>query len=185
MVLEFLAENFEEVIVMDDNHIHSRWLRHIAKALTPDLHFLLTHPYDYLVSGLPNVKRASQTTTNKFAEEIGWFYQLGDAVFTHAELSSAVEFRTARKAQEYLKKWAPIFGMGPIRFVAQAHNHKLGIYHDYDSAIAFTGCMLSLDAVRYSMAATATGSPPIAGYLVLVQENGVTDLVDTRVVRMK
>lgn len=184
-VLEELAKNFEEVIIMDDNHIHSRWLRHISKALTPDLHFLLTHPYDYLVKGLPNVKRASATSSFQYAEDIGWFYQQGDAVFTHAELSSAVEFRTARKAQEYLKKWAPVFGLGSIKFVAQAHNHKLGIYHDYDSAVAYTGCMLSMEAVRYSMAATAVGSPPIAGYLILVQENGVTDLVETRVVRMK
>lgn len=184
ILLEYLASKFPEVVLLDDNHVHSRWQRYVSKVLTPDLHFLTIHPYDFLTAGIPNVVRAKATHTFEHKDELGWFYVIGDAVIAHAESHSAVEMRPARKVEEFVRKWGPIFGLPQIRFVAQAHNHKLGMYHDLDSAVAMTGCIVSLEGLTYSMGPELKGSPPIHGYVVLVQENGRTNLEETNVVRL-
>jgi ribosomal protein L18E len=182
--LEIFSADFEEVVLMDDNHISRRWNDHLADTWRPDLHFLAMHPYDYITAGLENVTRAGVTQMHNFSDETGWFYQQGDAVFTHAELHTANPFAITAKIKSWLNEWKRHFNMGDIRLVGQAHNHNVGVLHSDDGMQLFTGCMLSLDAVRYSMSAKCAGKPPVLGYVVLNQKNGVTDLEKTRVQRL-
>lgn len=182
VVLEFLAKNFGEVILLDDNHVHSRWERYISKVLTPDLQFLTIHPYDFLIAGLKNVKRVK---SEYHIEEFGWMFVLGDAVITHAETTSSVDMRPARRVEEFVKKWSYTLGLPEIRFVAQAHNHRLGIVYDSNSAVCHTGCFVGIDGLKYAMKAEIKYSPPIHGYTVLTQVDGVTDLSETYVMKLQ
>lgn len=185
VLLEYLASKFPEVVLLDDNHVHSRWGRYISKVLTPDLHFLTIHPYDFLTAGIPNVVRAKATHSFEHRDEIGWFYVFGDAVIAHAEVSSAVDMKPARKVEEFVRKWRPVLELPEIRFVMQAHCHRLGIVHETDSAVAMTGCMVTLEGLTYSMSAELKGHPPTHGYVVVVQDkNGKTILEECQVVKL-
>ena len=187
--LEVWSADFDEVVIVDDNHVDSRLTRYKAQNLAPDVQFLLQHPYDLLCAGLPNVKRASSVNelgpaAEEFKKEFGWFYKLGDAVFTHAEKHSANEFKMLRDIRDWLVKWEPVLQLGKIRLVGQAHNHNVGYLHEADCMLLFTGCMVGLGGLTYSMSAKCAGKPPIHGYVVLVQENGVTNLEKTYVQRI-
>jgi hypothetical protein len=184
LLLEYLASEFPEVVLVDDNHVHSRWQKLLGTVLSPDLHFLTVHPYDYLTAGLENVVRAGNTIPSELGKEFGWLYNIGDAVIAHSEVSSSQEMKSVRATQAFVNKWRPVLNIPEIKFVAQSHVHKLAMYHDYDSAVALTGCMVSLEGLKYSMGAKAAGGPPIHGYIVLVQEDGKTNLEETKVVRL-
>lgn len=186
VVLEYLCSIFPEVVLTDDNHVHSRWQKYIAKNLRADLHFLTIHPYDFMTAGL-NVVRAKTTHEEfckEFSDEFGWMYRQGDAYFAHAEISTTDEFRTAKRVKEFIDKWRPVWGWPEPRLVGQAHTHNSGMLHGTDMMYVLTGCTLSLEAVRYSMGAAAQGKPPIHGYVVLVQEEGRTCLEESRSVRI-
>lgn len=190
-LLEMFSADFPDGVIMtDDNHVHSRWQNYIAKTWRADLHFLAMHPYDYMTAGLTNVTRSNSMNdlgpmAEEFRKEFGWFAKIGDALFTHAEKHSANEFKMVRDIGEWFRKWEPILNLGPIRVIGQAHNHNVGMLHEADRILCFTGCMVGLGGLTYSMSAKAAGSPPCHGYVLLVQdENGVTDIEETRVVRL-
>jgi hypothetical protein len=189
-LLEMMAADFAEVILMDDNHVHRRWQDYIADRMRPDLHFLTLHPYDYMCSGLPNVKRANSANqlgdlAEPFRKQFGWFYKQGDAVFTHSEKHSANENKMLRDIADWFRKWEPILQLGEIRVLGQAHNHNVGMIHEADRILLFTGCLVSLEGLTYSMSAKCAGSPPCHGYVLLVQdEHGRTDIEKTRPVRI-
>lgn len=183
-IAELLDSAFPEVIYTDDNHVHGRMQRLLAKVMTPDLHFLVQHPYDLLLKNLPNSKRAKAYHTSEYGEDIGWFHVQGDSVIAHAESSSGIDLKATRQLESWLNKWSPILGLPKIRFIAQGHVHRLSITYDADSAVCQTGCMTSMEALRYSLTPELKGHPPSHGYVVLVQKNGVTDLNKTHVVKL-
>jgi len=183
LVLEYLASKFNEVVLLDDNHISSRWSKFISNTVTPDLFFLTVHPYDYLCAGLPNVIRAGNTF-EKFQEQVGWMYVIGDCVIAHGEVSSVVEMKPVRRVQEYYGKWRHALNLPEGRVFIQGHNHSCGLFHDTDGAVIFPGALVSLDGVHYAMGPEMRGRPPIPGYCVIVQEDGKTILEEIIVKRV-
>lgn len=181
MQLELLSAEFDEVWITDDNHVHSRAERMLGFKIPPDLHFLFNHPYDLLCAGLPNVRRSSELTAlrTKYHKEFGWLHILGeDCVMAHGEVSG-MDFAAVRKVQKFANNWKRHLGIKEVRCVVEAHTHQTGQYHDDDCLLMYSGCLVDLEGITYSMSAKACGGPPRNGYCVIVQENGRTNLEES------
>lgn len=181
-LLEKFCKQFEEVYLLDDNHVHDRWRRFLGNNVAPDLHFLMTHPYDYMCNGLNNVIR-SGNLHEEFKDEISHCMFLGDAMFSHGFVSGK-DGASVRTVREWYNKWKPAFNFPDARVFLHGHQHKLGINFDFDSAIIQTGTLANLDGLRYSMEGHLKGNPPIWGCTILTQIDGVTDLSTIKVLKL-
>ena len=181
-VLEYISSLYDEVYLLDDNHVDARWKRFLGLDVQPDLHFLMTHPYDFLCKGLTNVIRAKDTF-NKYGEDIGHCLVLGDALFSHGFVSGK-DGGSARKVEQWYSKWAPLLELPPVRVTVHAHSHGLGINYGYDSAVIQNGCFASMEGLKYSLEGQLKSSPPCYGYSVVTQYNGKTDFSETNVYKL-
>lgn len=185
-LLEKFSEEFDEVYMLDDNHVHDRWRRFLGNNIAPDLHFLLTHPYDYMCHGLSNVVRSGQMLPKEcvgFEQELSHVLFLGDALFSHGFVSGN-DGASVRTVQNWYRKWKPAFNLPAAKVFLHGHTHKLGVQYDYDSAIIQTGTLANLEGLKYSMEGHLKGSPPIYGCVVLEQVDGVTELDSIRVFKL-
>lgn len=185
-ILEMLADKFELVYMLDDNHVHDRWRRFLGNNIAPDLHFLLTHPYDYMCHGLDNVVRSREMLPGEcrgFEEELSHCMFLGDAMFSHGFVSGK-DGASVRTVQGWYEKWKPAFNLPDARVFLHGHTHKLGIQYDYNSAIIQTGTLANLEGLKYSMEGHLKGSPPIHGCVILEQIDGVTQLDTIKVIKL-
>lgn len=181
-ILEQFCELFEVVYLLDDNHVSDRWRRLLGNMIPADLHFLMTHPYDYMCAGLDNVVRACDTHKD-FPDELGHFMILGDAMFSHGFVCGK-DGESVRKVQKWYHSWKDTLKLPKVRVFLHGHTHKLGINFDTDGAIIQTGTLASLEGLRYSMEGNLKYEPPVWGYTILEQNDGVTDLATIRVVKL-
>lgn len=185
-LLEKFSEEFEEVYMLDDNHVHDRWRRFLGNNIAPDLHFLLTHPYDYMCHGLSNVIRSGDmlpVECKGFEQELSHVLFLGDAMFSHGFVSGN-DGASVRTVQGWYRKWKPAFNLPSAKVFLHGHTHKLGVQYDYDSAIIQTGTLANLEGLKYSMEGHLKGSPPIYGCVVLNQVDGVTRMDSIKVLKL-
>jgi predicted phosphodiesterase len=185
-MLEMLARQFDAVYMLDDNHVHDRWRRFLGNNIAPDLHFLLTHPYDYMCHGLKNVVRSREMLPQEcrgFEEELSHCMFLGDAMFSHGFVSGK-DGGSVRTVQGWYRKWKPAFNLPDARVFLHGHTHALGVNFDYDSAIIQTGTLANLEGLKYSMEGHLKGNPPVYGCVILEQENGVTKLDTIKVIKL-
>jgi predicted phosphodiesterase len=175
VTMEYLSSKFKQVVILNDNHCHSRWMKKIQASFTPDLFFLIQHPYDYLVAGLDNVIRAGDTF-EQFQNEIGWFHIVGDMLLAHAEVSSVNELKPVRNVQNFYNKWKDCLNLPEVNVFVEGHVHKLGVYYEYSKALIYPGCFVSMDGLKYALNPELKGTAPSYGYVILTQENGKTDL---------
>jgi hypothetical protein len=182
--LEYFSSIFEHVYLIDDNHLHGRWQRWVAKNVAPDMQHLLMHPYDVIVRDLPNVEHVSRTYAN--GAKLGWFLVLGDAMICHAETHSGIPMRPVNKVSDWVDTWGKTLGLPEIRCCLLAHVHKIGSYilPGKDRLIMETGCMVSWEGVSYSMGPECKYKPIVQGVIHLIQENGRTDFNRTKFVYM-
>jgi len=185
-LLEKFSKEFDCVYMLDDNHVHDRWRRFLGNNIAPDLHFLLTHPYDYMCHGMLNVIRSGEMLPKEcvgFEQELSHVLFLGDALFSHGFVSGN-DGASVRTVQGWYSKWKPAFNLPAARVFLHGHTHKLGVQYDYDSAIIQTGTLANLEGLKYSMEAHLKGSPPIYGCVVLEQVDGVTQLDSIKVFKL-
>jgi hypothetical protein len=181
--IELLASSFD-LTVVKDNHVNSRLERRKARGFSPDTQFLVQDPYRLLLAGVDNARYSADTLKTQYNEEFGWLYILGDdCVMAHGEVSGQ-DMAPARKIQKFANEWKRHLGMKEVRCVIEAHVHKVGMIHDDDCVIGYSGCLVTLDGVKYSMGARAQGGPPKNGYAVVHQVNGRTDLEKTNFYRL-
>lgn len=181
-ILEQLREKFEIVYLLDDNHVHDRWRRWLGEKVPADRHFLMTHPYDYMVRGMDNVIRAGETHES-YPEELSHFLILGDVMFSHAFVSGK-DGESVRKVQSWYFKWKHTLNLDPVRVFAHGHVHSHTIQHEPDGAVIQIGCLASLEGLRYSMEGGLKYSPPVYGCLIFEQSEGVTDLNSIQLIRL-
>lgn len=180
-ILERLAEKFDTVYFLDDNHIHDRWRRWLGEKVPADRHFLMTHPYDYLCRGIGNVIRAGATHQN-FPDELSHFMILGDCLFSHGFVSGK-DGESVRKVKHWYSNWKDTLKLEKVRVFCHGHQHQLGVNFDVDAAIIQTGTLATLDGLRYAMEGNLKFSPPVYGFTILEQFNNVTDLSTIRVIK--
>lgn len=181
-VLEELTKLFDVVYLLDDNHVSDRWQRFLGNVIPPDLHFLLTHPYDYMTRGISNVIRAGQTHS-QFPVELGHFMILGDAMFSHGFVSGK-DGESARKVEAWYYKWRSTLELADAKVFLHGHSHCLTMNHSPDSVVIQTGTFASLEGLRYSLEGHLKSSPPVIGYTILEQFNGITDQSTIKLVKM-
>lgn len=181
-ILEQLREKFETVYLLDDNHVHARWRRWLGEKVPADRHFLLIHPYDYMVRGMDNVIRAGQTHES-YPDELSHFLILGDVMFSHAFVSGK-DGESVRKVQSWYSKWKYTLGLNTVKVFIHGHVHSHTIQHEPDGAVIQIGCLASLEGLRYSMEGDLRYSPPVYGTVILEQENGKTILDSIQLIRL-
>lgn len=184
IILNWLSSVFDEIIVVDDNHVTSRFKKLLEGKIDPQLHFLIQDPYDMLTHGFGNVRRSNKTYLN--GEEIGWFTQVGDAILCHAEVHSSAPLKAVHYMAEWFTTWQKELGLSDFKCVVQSHVHKGGEYWipGKDIKVLEAGCLVTARGVKYSMKADAKYKPPVNGAVHLIQHNGVTDLNKTKFVKL-
>jgi predicted phosphodiesterase len=168
--LEYISETFPMTVVLPGNH-DKRPMKKIQDVVPPELFYLfedndtlslLTRPFSNIM----------------FHND--WFYQIGDAVFTHAERSSSIEGRPAVLTADFflVKGWAKRLKMDPIRVVVQAHTHQVSSVYREDLKMMECGCLAQV--MEYTTDSSAVMRPPMNGCVSLMQYNGLTDFNESR-----
>ena len=168
-LIAYLAETFPVIIVLPGNH-DRRALKKAQDVLPAELLYLFTdEPLKTLTAPFSNV----------FYHD-DWYLQIGDAVFTHAEISSTIEGRPAVKVAEWflVKGWKSRLGLADIRVVVQAHTHQVNTVYREGLKMIECGCLAQ--PMEYTMDSRAVMRPPLNGCVSIVQYNGQSDFNQTR-----
>jgi hypothetical protein len=184
-VLCLLAEHFRSIKLIGGNH-DSRPRKFLTDHLPPDVldYISLTgpmvfRPLEFLAAGLSNVSVVEPIRSGH--AEFGFLYQLGDAVFTHAEKYSRIPGKSATEVLHWLKSFAePQRLVTGVRCIVQAHSHAGGtVCADYGALAIDGGCMSTLQEY-HGTPKIQTPRPLATGWTVLLQQGGVTDLRESR-----
>lgn len=169
-LLEYLSETFKVVLILRGNH-DERPIKKIRDSIPSDLL--------YLVDSEGPLGRITRPFSNVWYHD-NWYLQVGDAVFTHAEISSAVEGKSATMTTEFFlhKGWMKRLGMDNIRVVVQAHTHQVSAMYREDLKMLESGCMAK--TMDYTLDASGRMRPPQNGCVSVVQNNGLSDFNQTR-----
>lgn len=190
MLVEWLATQFNEVLIVAGNHDGGRWERVLAEQIAEEIRFLVRSPLDLLTADLPNVRFVGHKAP--FGNEVSWLYQLGeDCIITHCEASSAQQGVNVAKLKDWLREWAPVLGLTERpRCITTGHTHRATALHDYDRLLIETGTLASWDAQGYQYQAPGGAQlknrkPGVQAWTLIVQKDGRTDLRESRVIRLR
>jgi predicted phosphodiesterase len=180
-----LARAFPEVVIVAGNHDTQRFEKQLRSLLSPEM----VHVIEFLTGGnlsairliakrYPNV-RIAETAVGR--HKLGWFWQEGDLLCTHAEQYSRLPGNTLRVIEEQMTDMEKVYGLKPWRVVIQAHTHAMGWFpFRAEKLLVEGGCMCATHG--YMLTAGSRGRPQRRGYVVLEQRAGVTDLNSVRLV---
>lgn len=169
-LFEYISSIFPLVFAFPGNH---------DKRPTKKIQDILPDYLQYLVSDDDTLGMISKAFPNVFYTD-DWYKQIGDAVFTHAERSSAVEGRPAVLTADFFlsKGWAKRLKMGDLRLVVQGHTHQVSATYREDLKMIETGCLAQV--MEYTLDSSAVMRPPMNGAVIVTQNNGITDFNQTR-----
>lgn len=185
VAFEYLCSRFPKVRIFLGNHEIGRWERWLAEYIHEEFRFLVKNPIDLLLNGIPNLEVVGHTTT--WGKELVWLYQLGeDAILTHCEKSSAQQGVNLEKLKLWLREWARPLGINRnFRLVTSGHTHRLTMIHDDDCLAMETGMLADWTAQEYMVGAqVANKKPGVPGFVIVQQENGITDLSECKTIRL-
>ena len=153
-----------------------------------DIQFLVKDIWtDILLADLNNVKLVGVQAPSGIP--LRWLYVVGqDAVLAHWQLSSAAQGANVKRFQEWIREWSAVITDLPSnpRLVLTGHTHRGTTLEGYDYKLIENGMMASWEAQEYMFGPSGKGprAPGVYGFTLLVQdENGRTDLKETRFVR--
>lgn len=188
VVLTTLSEQFREVVVVGGNH-DARPRKYLSERLPPDVmdYLQLTapgalNPLSLMAAGLKNVALAPAIEAGNAVFD--FIYQVGDCVFTHAEAYSKIPNRAVSgPVLQWLKSFAEPQGIvKPFRCVVQGHTHQAGTVHgDFGVLCIENGSMCGTQSYQADAKIRST-RPPVRGWSVILQQNGVTDISQSRFV---
>jgi len=165
--LEFLSDNFPLVFVMTGNH-EKRISTTFIKGVPPSLMFLVEdNILKFLAKPFSNVIVVDQS-----------ILQINDAIFIHAEYFSKVDLKAGVNARNFLSEWKDVLGLEDYRLIVQAHTHMLGTtYRGGNTKIMESGCLSRVPDYAVN---SFYSKPQTNGYIVVTQEEGVTNFDLTR-----
>jgi UDP-2,3-diacylglucosamine pyrophosphatase LpxH len=181
-VIKTLSEHFPLVRVLHGNH-DDRFVKYLVRQNIPaDIleFFKVMHP-DFLsplakiCAGYSNVHMMEPKKVDY--AKFPFIHQIGDCVLSHAEKYSAITGKATADVIEWLQSYAKTMGIvSDFRFVIQAHTHqatkgwfKFGVVGIEAGCMALTPDYAGNPQLRGGM------KPPVIGYTVVYQEDGVTD----------
>lgn len=165
---DWLSQQFPNTfILMTRGNHENRVYNKILPAIPAGLEFLANLDIlDALARPFPNIVSIDD-----------WFLSIGDAVYAHSDSTSAIPGKPAKDTGEWFLSHAHELGIVPPRFVVQAHTHRVSAVYTYNQKCVESGCCcLAQDYAR----STRWRVPQIMGYVVTLQSNGITDLVNSR-----
>lgn len=165
--LEIVSESFPLVFLMSGNH-DRRIRKDVVRSLRPELQFLTdANILEYIARPFANVIVFDQP-----------ILQVNDAVFAHSETFSKVDLKAGTNVRNFLIEWKESLGLNDFRLVVQSHTHMLGsTYRGGTTKIMESGCLCKVP--DYALAGFYS-KPQTNGYVVVNQQNGVTDFNATR-----
>jgi predicted phosphodiesterase len=188
VVLTMLAERFKKIVIVGGNH-DSRPKKYLSDRLPVEV-------MDYLQLTAPGALNPLALMAGKFKNvslapvihaghaSFDFLFQVGDAVFTHAESYSKIPNRAVSgPVLQWLKSFAEPQGIvKPFTCVIQGHTHQAGVVHgDFGVLAIENGCMCTTQSYQSDPKIKST-RPPAVGWSVILQRDGVTDHSESRFV---
>lgn len=131
-----------------------------------------------LVAYFDNIELVSTKVSNhNYDIELSHIYQEGDAIITHGELSLKQGTAIMERVSNYLHKWQGVLKLNPYRVIIQGHNHRALKSISGKELWILAPCGMETVSIgaEYIFAPKMYGEPPVKGYVILYQQNGVTD----------
>jgi len=181
--LQWMATNWRDVRIMLGNH-DSRPEKTIANMFDGNTDLLIMTEQNllkYFASYFDNVQVVG-TQLDETDINLTHIYQMGDCIFTHGELSRAQKTSTLEYISRWLHRWGETLGLKPYSVIVQAHNHqdmKTSMGKEKWFMVPTASDPYSV-GIEYIYSSRMIGSPPAVGYMVMYQENGITDYNRTR-----
>jgi predicted phosphodiesterase len=178
-----LSRAFSRVVIVCGNHDKPRFEKQLRSLVSLDM----MHVIEFLTGGTLDVveviaRRYPNVTIARHhvgRYRVGWFYQHGDLICSHAEKFSKVPGAAMRGVHEWFVDRHETLGLQPWRVLIQAHTHQLGLFPWLaDQLLIEGGCMCQTHG--YQLDARVAGRPQRRGYVVLEQRDGVTDMNSVR-----
>jgi predicted phosphodiesterase len=175
--LEWLATHWRTVKIMIGNH-DDRPEKYLYKAIDDKTDILIMTERNMLRELAANFDNIEVVGVQLSEADINLshIYQLGDIIFTHGEISRAQSSGLLDRVQAYLTEWSEVLQLKPFNVLAQAHNHR-GTKEEGEPTrfLVPTSCNPYSEGMEYIYAPRMIGKPPVVGYSVFYQENGITD----------
>lgn len=106
-----------------------------------------------------------------------WFVQVGSAIFAHSASASSIDARAAVDTLEWFTQHRDVLGLESFNLVVQAHSHRVSVTYRYNGKAIESGCLCLPQSYART---TRTKRPQQQGYVTVYQQNGVSDLVNSR-----
>jgi predicted phosphodiesterase len=181
--LEWLATHYKRVKILLGNHDNRpekkiQELFSIAgemdlKAINTERSLLAR-----LAAYFDNIELVNTKVRNHNYEiELTHIHQEGDAIITHGELSLKQSSAIMERVSNYLHMWNNVLKLSPYRVIMQAHNHRAYKSIEGNELWMLVPCGMETVSIgsEYIFAPKMYGKPPVKGYAILYQENGMTD----------
>lgn len=173
-IVQMASERFRQVEIFDGNHDGPRLERQLRERLAPEMISAITYmtggtlsPIHALAKRYPNVRIVGHVTPD--GRRVGWLYQRGDVVISHAEKFSITPGAAVRKIEEWLADMEGHLELRPWRVLIQAHTHQFAMipWHA-DRLLLECGCLCQQHG--YQLAAKIGGRPQRRGYVTFDQD---------------
>lgn len=185
--MQWLSIRFKNVKIMKGNH-DDRPEKKIADLFCGgdiDLRILTeSDVLTRLASYFENIEIVGTTIHNHHHEvTLSHIYQLGDIVFTHGELSRKQDSAVMEYISNYLHRWSKKLGLKTYSVIVQAHNHRGSKTIKGEELWLLNPCSMEDVSIggEYIYQPKMIGDPPVRGWAVLYQEDGITDWNKTNI----
>jgi hypothetical protein len=165
--LEYLSENFPQVIIISSNH-EGRITRELSRNLPGDLQFMVEED---------NLMRIMAKPFPNITVLDDWKVIINDAIFAHADIYSSVEAKTSLNLNGILEEWGDIIGVNNYHLLVQGHTHHMSTIYKPNLKIMESGCLSLVPKWKLDK---LTRTPWSTGFVIVKQENGKTNLNATR-----
>lgn len=181
--LEWLATHYKKVKLLQGNHDNrpEKKIQELFSAVGEiDLRAINTEKslLARLVAYFDNIELVyTKAKNHNYDIDMTHIYQEGDAIITHGELSMKQSSSLMERISNYLHSWSTVLELKPYRAILQGHNHRG--YKSIEGGELWMLIPCGMETVsiggEYIFSPKMIGKPPVKGYAILYQENGVTD----------
>jgi hypothetical protein len=190
--LHALAETFSDTVVIPGNHVDRAVKYMQGKGLPPEMMDYLNFcapaalsPYAFLLADIPNIKMASPMKNGD--AKYSFLYQIGDLVIGHPEVFSIIPNRAVSTFIHWLQSFALPMGLvQDFKVAGIGHTHQAGkTFADYGVVGFEMGCMQTLPDYSADPKLRGAKRPPVIGYTVFIQEDGVTNVEESNFIPLR